>query len=132
MSFEKAAQLVQLAQMAAARRWGVSLTDIRETFGVSHRTAQRMTHALEASFANVTSDDGPDLRRRWRITGTKDLARPRPRQETALEGVDSGRGQDDTLRLPRPSFAPCLSPVVAIVVAMSAAHPFRGCEDGKI
>ena len=47
-------------------------------------------------------------------------------------GVDSGRGQDDTLRLPRPSFSPCLSPVVAIVVAMSAAHPFRGCEDGKI
>ncbi len=88
MSFEKAAQLVQLAQMAAARRWGVSLTDIRETFGVSHRTAQRMTHALEASFANVTSDDGPDLRRRWRITGTQDLARLRPRQETALEALE--------------------------------------------
>lgn len=50
--------LLTLAQMAAARRHGVSLADICEKFGVSHRTAQRMTHALEASFANVSSDDG--------------------------------------------------------------------------
>lgn len=88
MSFAKAMDLVALAQMAAARRRGVSLADICETFGVSHRTAQRMTHALEVSFANVTSDDGPDLRRRWRITGTQDLARLRPRQETALEALE--------------------------------------------
>ena len=88
MSFAKAMDLVALAQMAAARRRGVSLADICEKFGVSHRTAQRMTHALEASFANVTSDDGPDLRRRWQITGTQDLARLRPRQETALEALE--------------------------------------------
>ena len=88
MSFTKAMDLLTLAQMAAARRHGVSLTDICEKFCVSHRTAQRMTHALEATFANVTSDDGPDLRRRWRITGTRELARLRPRQETALEALE--------------------------------------------
>ena len=88
MSFAKAIDLVRLAQMAAARRRGVSLAEICETFSVAHRTAQRMTHALEASFANVTSDDGPDLRRRWRIEGAQDLARLRPRQETALEALE--------------------------------------------
>lgn len=88
MSFSKALDLVRLAQMAAARRQGVSLSEIAETFGVSHRTAQRMTHALEACFANVTSDDGHDLRRRWRISGAQDLTRLRPRQETALEALE--------------------------------------------
>lgn len=88
MSFAKAMDLVTLAQMAAAQRRGVSLDDICARFKISHRTAQRMTHALEASFANVTSDDGPDLRRRWRITGASELARLRPRQETALEALE--------------------------------------------
>lgn len=88
MSFSKAMDLVRLAQMAAAKRRGVSLSEIIETFGVSHRTAQRMTHALEASFANVVSDDGPDMRRRWRITGTQDISRLRPRQETAIEAIE--------------------------------------------
>lgn len=88
MSFTKAVDLVRLAQMAAARRRGVSLSDIREKFGVAHRTAQRMTHALEATFANVTSDDGADLQRRWRIEGAQELARLRPRQETALEALE--------------------------------------------
>jgi predicted DNA-binding transcriptional regulator YafY len=100
MSFSKAMDLVRLAQMAAAKRRGVSLADIIETFGVSHRTAQRMTHALEASFANVVSDDGPDLRRRWRITGAHDLARLRPRQETAIEALEIAmRGARDEGRL---------------------------------
>lgn len=80
--------LVALAQMAAARRRGISLTEICAHFDISHRTAQRMTHALEAQFANVTTDDGPDLRRRWRISSTQELARLRPRQETALEALE--------------------------------------------
>jgi len=100
VSFAKAMDLLTLAQMAAAQRHGVSLADICEKFGVSHRTAQRMTHALEASFANVTSDDGPDLRRRWRIAGTQELARLRPRQETALEALEiAARNARDEGRL---------------------------------
>jgi len=55
-----------------------------------------------------------------------------PCDSHALLGVDSGRGQDDTLRLPPPSFAPRLSPVAAFVVAMSAVRPFGGCDSGKI
>ena len=55
MSFSKAQDLLRLAQMAASRRAGVSLEDICVEFGVSHRTAQRMTEALDAAFANVTT-----------------------------------------------------------------------------
>ena len=47
MSFSKAQDLIRLAQMAAARRGGVTLDDIRAEFAISHRTAQRMTAALE-------------------------------------------------------------------------------------
>ena len=58
MSFSKAQDLIRLAQIAAARRGGVSLEDICEEFGVSHRTAQRMTDALEETFGNVEAADG--------------------------------------------------------------------------
>lgn len=46
-------------------------------------------------------------------------------------GVDSGGVQNDTLRLPPPSFFPRLSPVVAFVVTMSFLRPFCGYEGGK-
>lgn len=40
MSFQKAADLLRLAEMATARYSGVNLTDIEETFSVDRRTAQ--------------------------------------------------------------------------------------------
>ncbi len=43
----KAQDLLRLARMAASRRAGIGLEEICEEFGVSHRTAQRMTEALE-------------------------------------------------------------------------------------
>ena len=49
MCFAKAQDLLRLAQMAASRREGISLEDIRAEFNVSHRTAQRMTEALDAA-----------------------------------------------------------------------------------
>ena len=67
MSFSKAQDLVRLAHMAASRRHGVSLDDIRAEFDVSHRTAQRMTEALETVFTNVETEDGEDRRRRWLV-----------------------------------------------------------------
>ena len=68
MSFAKAVQLVHLAQMAAARYGGISLEEITQEFACSHRTAQRMTDALEATFHDVqVIDDAPDRRRRWRL-----------------------------------------------------------------
>ncbi|UWU28865.1 WYL domain-containing protein [Rhizobium sp. WSM1274] len=71
MSFEKALVLLELAEMARASHEGVTLEQVRDRFGVSHRTAQRMTDALEAAFPHavlVTADH--ERRNRWRIRGT--------------------------------------------------------------
>lgn len=87
MSLSKAQDLIRLARMAALRRTGICLDDIREDFGVSHRTAQRMTDALETVFANVEVIDGPDRRRRWRVADPA-LERLQPRQETAIEALE--------------------------------------------
>ena len=87
MSFAKAQDLVRLARMAAARRQGVSLEDICDTFEVSHRTAQRMTEALETVFYNVEALDGEDRKRRWRVADQA-LAQLKPRQETAMEALE--------------------------------------------
>ncbi|WP_197435015.1 helix-turn-helix transcriptional regulator [Nitratireductor arenosus] len=87
MSFAKAQDLLRLAQLAASRRGGVCLEDICSEFGVSHRTAQRMTEALDATFANVKITDGEDRRRYWRM----DAPLPeklQPRQETAIEALE--------------------------------------------
>ncbi|MCB1357228.1 MAG: WYL domain-containing protein [Maritimibacter sp.] len=83
MSFSKAADLLRLADMAAARFEGVSLREIVEEFGCDHRTAQRMVRAFEATFpqAHVKEDD--DRRRRWH------LPRPDPRWLQA-QGVRDG------------------------------------------
>ena len=51
MAYAKARDLLRLAEMAAARHGGVSLAEIAEEFGVDHRTAQRMSRALEEVFA---------------------------------------------------------------------------------
>lgn len=70
MSFEKALDLLELAEMARASHQGVTLEQIRDRFGISHRTAQRMTDALEAAFphAILVSIDA-ERRNRWRIRG---------------------------------------------------------------
>jgi predicted DNA-binding transcriptional regulator YafY len=66
MSFSKAQELLRLA-MLATRGSGVSLEEIVDEFGCSHRTAQRMTDALQAAFPQTDPEDGDDRRRRWRI-----------------------------------------------------------------
>jgi predicted DNA-binding transcriptional regulator YafY len=99
MSFSKAQDLLRLARMAAARRGGISLDEICEEFDVSHRTAQRMTDALEVTFTNVTVEDGPDRRRRWRLNDRL-LERLEPRQETAIEALEiAGRTAKEQGRL---------------------------------
>lgn len=87
MSFSKAQDLIRLARLAAIRRAGICLDEICEEFGVSHRTAQRMTDALETAFSNVEAEDGPDRRRRWRVADRM-LDRLQPRQETAVEALE--------------------------------------------
>ena len=87
MTFAKANDLLRLAQLAASRRLGISLEEISQEFGISHRTAQRMTSALEDNFANVVVTDDDDRRRRWRIESSIP-ERLQPRQETTIEALE--------------------------------------------
>lgn len=87
MSFSKARDLLRLALIASSRHSGISLDEIRTEFDISHRTAQRMTDALEATFTNVEITDGPDRRRRWRLMDPA-IGRLELRQETAIEALD--------------------------------------------
>ncbi|RWC29986.1 WYL domain-containing protein [Mesorhizobium sp. M8A.F.Ca.ET.207.01.1.1] len=87
MSFAKAQDLLRLAQIAASRRGGICLEEICSEFGISHRTAQRMTEALDATFANVQTEDREDRRRYWRLDA-RPPERLQPRQETIIEALE--------------------------------------------
>lgn len=88
MSFAKARQIVQLAHMAAGRYQGVTLEEIAAEFACSHRTAQRMTDALEEIFQQVeVSDSGPDGRRRWRMP-SRAAAPLGLREDEAVEALE--------------------------------------------
>lgn len=67
MSFQKAADLLRLAEMASSRYRGVSLSDIEEAFGVDRRTAQRMTKALEETFPNCSTEVDDERRKFWKL-----------------------------------------------------------------
>ena len=64
MAFWKAQELLQLAMLATRSR-GVSLEEIVDEFGCSHRTAQRMTGALEAAFPATEQHIDEGRRVRW-------------------------------------------------------------------
>lgn len=67
MSFRKAIDLLKLAEMAAARHFGVTLAEIVDEFDCDYRTAQRMTRALENSFAGVVTHSDDMQRKYWSI-----------------------------------------------------------------
>ena len=67
MSFQKAQELLKLAQMAASRHRGISLPEISEEFGVNTRTAQRMVRALENTFPSISIQTDSDRRRWWKL-----------------------------------------------------------------
>lgn len=67
MSFQKAADLLRLAELAASQYFGVSLTEIEETFGVDRRTAQRMTKMLEEVFPHCETHADDDRRKYWKL-----------------------------------------------------------------
>ena len=66
MSFAKAEELLRLAMMATRRR-GVSLEEIIDEFACSHRTAQRMTNALESAFPQTIASVDDSRRARWTV-----------------------------------------------------------------
>ena len=55
MSFEKARDILRLADMAMSRHTDVSLRDIEEEYSVARRTAQRTTQALHEIFGDRVS-----------------------------------------------------------------------------
>lgn len=88
MSFEKAKDLLALADHAAAQYRGVSLQDIAERFAVSHRTAQRMTAALEQAFPHaVEVSEDPERRKRWKLR-EQPIARLRLGGDAELEALE--------------------------------------------
>lgn len=86
MSFAKAQELLRLALMASARHGGVTLEEIAAEFAISHRTAQRMTDALETLFLTEVHD-GSDRKRRWKLVDQR-LARLSARPEPAVEALE--------------------------------------------
>ena len=67
MSFIKAEQLYRMAEMANARRQGISLRLIMEEFEVEERTARRMLRKFEDLFGGVETWDDNDRRRWWSL-----------------------------------------------------------------
>ncbi|HEV8036351.1 hypothetical protein [Yoonia sp.] len=65
MSFVKAEQLYRMAEMANARRRGISLRLIMEEFQVEERTARWMLRKFEDLFGGIDTWDDNDRRRWW-------------------------------------------------------------------
>ena len=87
MSFSKAEQLLQLATMITARHQGMSLDEVRDSFNISHRTAQRMMRALELKFPDVDISNDTEGRRRWKLNtpGLRDFLTVSAEELAALE-----------------------------------------------
>lgn len=67
MRYEKAVQLLDLAQEMQVSTLGISLYDIEELYGCSHRTAQRMKNAVQELFPQTVEVESYDQVSRWRI-----------------------------------------------------------------
>lgn len=67
MRYGRLADLVRLALQMQGRADGLSLDDIRETFEVSRRTAERMRDAIRDTFPQTEEISEPVGRKRWRL-----------------------------------------------------------------
>ena len=67
----KALEIMRLAEEAAARPGGISLVQIVETFGVTLRTAQRLSRALEEAFPMVQTRTDKDRRKWWQLPDSR-------------------------------------------------------------
>ena len=67
----KALDIMRLAEEAAARPGGISLVQIVETFGVTLRTAQRMSRALEVAFPMVQTRTDQARRKWWQLPDSR-------------------------------------------------------------
>lgn len=67
----KALDIMRLAEEAAARPGGISLVQIVDTFGVTLRTAQRMSRALEEAFPMVQTRTDKERRKWWQLPDSR-------------------------------------------------------------
>lgn len=67
MGSKTAIRMNTLVAMATAQVGGIRIADVRERFGVSHRTAQRLLRDLESDFGALTWVDDGERCRRWRV-----------------------------------------------------------------
>lgn len=88
--FTKAIELMRLADMAAARAEGVSLQDIEASFGVNHRSAQRMARALETVFTTVSVRVDEHRRKWWSLSGDERLLRLQGIRDDELSALEMG------------------------------------------
>lgn len=88
--FTKAIELMRLADMAAARPEGVSLQDIETSFGVNHRSAQRMARALETVFTTVSVRVDENRRKWWSLSGDERLLRLQGIRDDELSALEMG------------------------------------------
>ena len=67
MRFEKAEQLLQLAEMMQGSSEGVGLADIQEQFDVGRRMVERMRDAVMRIFPNIEERVQDDKTKRWHL-----------------------------------------------------------------
>lgn len=89
--FTKTLELMRLADMAAARPQGICLDDIKSTFKVNHRSAQRMAQALELVFPAVSRTiDEKDRRKWWSLSGNERQLRWQGIRADELSALEMG------------------------------------------
>jgi predicted DNA-binding transcriptional regulator YafY len=87
--FSKTHELLRLADMAAAREDGVSLEEIKQTFGVTLRSAQRMTQALTQAFPSIAVSGGKRGEpKRWSLAGDERLLHLKGIRDDELSALD--------------------------------------------
>ena len=67
MRYERVKDIVRLAVRLQAAYGGLTLDDIRDDFGVSRRTAERLRDAVEAAFGPLEPVETDDTKRHWRL-----------------------------------------------------------------
>ncbi len=105
MAFAKADQILDLAVMASSRSSGITLQDVCQRFGISHRTAQRMMRVLEGRYLDIETSTDDDGRKRWHLPpgNLQGELVPAPDElaalDLAIEALNQARRADEASRL---------------------------------
>ena len=133
----KALDIMRLAEEAAARPGGISLVQIVDTFGVTLRTAQRMSRALEEAFPMVQTRTDKERRKWWQLSDSR-LLHMQGIRDSELSALEMGirRAERDgaatevaalTTTMPATGCLPQITEAMLVtnVKWSVAAHPAR-------